>query len=81
MLLKLTERISAHDYVDLQQLLKKQEKQNMNVHFDSNQGHLLCSQPEIEVSYLSKEKWTSGFLILAYVYLEKYASKLPLKAL
>ena len=53
----------------------------MDVHFDPVHGKLVCSQPEVALSCMTIEKWTSGFLILVFIYLEKFATRFPLKAL
>ena len=80
--LKIKEKIWAHNFIDLEQLLNKQEsKQSLKLEMDKEKGPLLCSASDKPISSMSIEKWTSAFLIFAFIYLKKYNRLFPNKSL
>ena len=74
------QRIWSHEFIDLASLLKQDSKQQMRVELNQ-EGQLVCSPPETKGKILGIEKWTSAFLIFAYVYLERFGTSHPNKAL
>ena len=79
---KLKDKIWAHKFVNLDQLLSKQEGSNkLKLEWDSQQGYLVCAPADKPSTFLPIEKWTSAFLIFMYIYLEKFGQHIPQKAL